>query len=58
MNVMHCCQGVVAVDPMTRDRRVLGKRSGTKCFVQFTNSLMLHMKMWSLVCGRDTILFV
>ena len=50
--VMPCCQGAVAVVAVERNKCVLGKHSGIKYFVLFTNYWMLLMKMWNLVCKR------
>ena len=49
VNVMPCCQSAVVVDPVRRNKYVLGRYSGRKLFVQFTNFLMLPMEVLNLV---------
>ena len=47
---MPCCPSAVVVDPVRRNKYVLGRHSGRKFFVQFTNFLMRPMEVLNQVC--------
>ena len=54
MIAMPCCRSAVVVDPVRRNKYVLGRHSGRKFFVQFTNFLILPMEVLNQVCEQKS----